>query len=106
MQTQHHNRSKSAYHPSLASNKATSAKPAAAKPASVRAVAKVNSPARVQAQRFRIVKRRDGFRLNQVVHQFTGETYGIDVPGEVSVTVVPGVTPFIGLTPDYLERID
>jgi hypothetical protein len=95
MQTQHHSRAKAAFHPSLAVSKPSPAKPAA----------QARTQARPPAPRFRIVKPYPGFHLNQVVHQFTGPTYGIDAPGEIPVTVTPGVGPFIGLTPDYLERI-
>jgi hypothetical protein len=95
MQTQHHIRGKSSFHPAL-----TATQPALAKP-----IVQARAPARPQAPKFRIVKAYPGFHLNQVVHQFTGPTYGVDAPGEVPVTVVPGVGPFVGLTPDYLERI-
>jgi hypothetical protein len=95
MQTQPHIRSKSSYHPSLAA-----AKPAVAKPA-----LQVRPPARPKVPQFRIIKSYEGFRLNQVVHQYTGPTHDVDVPGEVNVTVVPGTGPFVGLPPDHLERI-
>lgn len=55
--------------------------------------------------RFRVVKPYEGFRLNQVVYQYQGPTYGIEGPGEVPVTVTPNRGPFVGLTPDFLERV-
>lgn len=56
--------------------------------------------------RFRVIKDYEGFRLNQVVYQYTGPTYGIEGPNEVPVTVTPHVGPFVGLTEDYLERVN
>ncbi len=55
--------------------------------------------------RFRVIKQYEGFRLNQVVYQYTGPTFGIEGPDEVPVTVTPHIGPFVGLTPDYLERV-
>jgi len=57
-------------------------------------------------EQFRIVKPYEGFRLNQVVYQYPGPTYGIEVEGEVPVTVTPNQGPFVGLTPDYLEKVN
>jgi hypothetical protein len=56
--------------------------------------------------RFRVIKDYEGFRLNQVVYQYTGPTYGVEGPNEVPVTVTPHVGPFVGLTEDYLERVN
>lgn len=95
MQTQHHTRSKSAYHPALAP----------AKTASAKALVPARTPVRAQPAQFRVVKPHESFRLNQVVYLYNGPKYDIDVPGEVDVTVVPGVGPFVGLTPEHLERI-
>jgi hypothetical protein len=63
------------------------------------------APTRPNVPKFRIVKPYEGFHLNQVVYQFQGPTYGIEVPNEVPVTVAPNQGPFVGLTPDYLERV-
>jgi hypothetical protein len=63
------------------------------------------APTRPALPKFRIVKEYEGFRLNQVVYQYQGPTYGIEGPNEVPVTVAPNQGPFIGLTPDYLERM-
>lgn len=95
MQTQHHTRSKSAYHPALAATKPVSTKPAVPS----------RAPVRAQTQRFRIVKPYEGFRLNQVVYLYTGPKHDVGVEGEVDVTVVPGVIPFVGLPPECVERI-
>lgn len=62
-------------------------------------------PARVNLQQFKIVKKHECFRLNQVVYQYQGPTHGIEGPGEVPVTVSPNQGPFVGLTSEYLERV-
>ena len=68
-------------------------------------VAAAAPAARDLPARFRVIKQYEGFRMNQVVYQYTGPTYGIEGPGEVPVTVTPHMGPFIGLTRDYLERV-
>jgi hypothetical protein len=60
---------------------------------------------RANLPRFKIVKAYEGFHLNQVVYQYQGPTYGVEGPGEVPVTVAPNQGPFVGLPPDYLERV-
>jgi hypothetical protein len=92
MRTQYQNRtSKTAYNPHVAAA------------AQVRVKAEVE--VKVDVPRFRVVKPYEGFRLNQVVYQYQGPTFGIEGPGEVPVTVTPNRGPFVGLTPDYLERV-
>lgn len=81
-------------------NQLRSAKPANFNP-HVAAAANVN----IDVPRFRVVKPYEGFRLNQVVYQYQGPTFGVDCPGEVPVTVTPNRGPFVGLTADFLERV-
>lgn len=54
---------------------------------------------------YRVAQRYDGFHVGQVVYQFEGPTYGVDVPGEIAVTVAPHQGPFVGLRPEFLERV-
>lgn len=82
-------------------NQSRSAKPATFNPHVAAAAAKVS----IDVPRFRVVKPYEGFRLNQVVYQYQGPTFGVDCPGEVPVTVTPNRGPFVGLTPDFLERV-
>lgn len=60
---------------------------------------------RNQPAAFKITKPYEGFHVGQTVYRFRGPTYGVEVPGEVPVTVAPDRGPFVGLTPEYLAPV-